>query len=246
MTHNGDEWMPIPVQKHQPLPKETRDEIISYCDRDLANDSVYEKMFDFLSDKALRDRVIREVKSARYIYKLMSALGVQGAKLEAHLKFQITQYASVYESIISHLLWTTFQDTDELKNLETHKAYKKACAWPSKFEGTFDGEPVFLCALRDEKTPTFSIKFDDKVDAAVKIGFVERSIGEEIKTLYKLRNAIHIESAVKNNTAFEIEQARIAYLRLQPFTIKIRKFLNSKPLPAKDLEKLAAEAAALA
>lgn len=237
--------MKIPVQKHQPLPEEVRNQIISYCDRDLAGDSVYEKMFDFLNDEALRNRIIREVKSARYIYKLMSALGVGGARLEAHLKFQITQYASVYESIICNLLWTTFKDREELKKLETHKTYKKVSAWSTRLDARFDGEPVFLCALREEKTPALSIKFDDKVDAAVAIGFVELSIGKEIKTLYKLRNAIHIESAVKNDVAFEVEQARVAYLRLHPFTIKIRKFLNSKPLPAKDLKKLAAEATAL-
>ena len=237
--------MKIPAQKHNPLPKEARDEVLAYCDRDLAGDGVYERIFDFIDDKPLRDRLIREVKSARYIYKLMSALGLEGAKLEAHLKFQITQYASVYESVICHILWTTFKDSPELKTLETHKTYKKVCELPQKLAMTFDEEPLALCALRDQKTSLMSIKFDDKVDVAVALGMVRQSIGEEIKILYKLRNAIHIESAVKHNTAFELEQARIAYLRLQPFTLDVRKCLKVKPLPKKDLKTLAAEAKVL-
>ncbi len=232
-------------QPHKALPAEITEQVLRYCDRDLARDEVYERSFDFIDDIVLRERLIKEVKSARYIYKLMSALGVAGSKLEAHLKFQVTQYASIYESIICHLLWTRFKDSPQVRALEVHKVYKKVCELPKTLEISYDDEPVFFCSLRDQKTSIMSIKFDDKVDAAVSLGLLGNSLAEEIKQLYKLRNSIHIESAVKHNTAFELEQARIAYMRLQPFTQAIRKCLQAKPVPKKDLAKLAIESKSL-
>jgi hypothetical protein len=97
---------------------------------------------------------------------------------------------------------------------------------------TKEGENIVLCAERNEKTLVMSIKFDDKVDAAVRIGFVDPQIAYEIKEFYKLRNAIHLESAVKNTIKYKIDNSKLAYRRMCPFTNGIRGFLANGHLPA--------------
>ena len=82
-----------------------------------------------------------------------------------------------------------------------------------------------MCIQRKEKTSTFSIKSDDKVNAAVKIGFVDEDLGEEIKSFYKLRNAIHLETAVKKDIQYALDQSLLAYRRMEPFANGIRTFL---------------------
>lgn len=215
-----------------PLPKEMREEVLAYCDRDLPPKQDIARMFDFLSDVALRERVEAEFHAARYIYKLQEALNAKDERLHAHLKFQIVQYAAIYEAIIVHLLWSTYASHPAVTYIEYHTALRKAANLPTSIVMTNDaGEPIFLCAERRERTHPISIKFDDKVNAAVAIGFVDETIGEDIRMFYKLRNAIHLESAIKNAITYEIDSALLAYRRMLPFTRGIEAFLATGQLP---------------
>ena len=90
---------------------------------------------------------------------------------------------------------------------------------------TTSDEEVSLCISVNHKTQWQSIKFDDKVYAAVNIGFVDHTLGEEIKGFYKLRNAIHLESAIKNEVTYELPNSLLAYRRIYPFTKGIKGFL---------------------
>jgi hypothetical protein len=214
------------------LAESLREEVLAYCDRDLPPHETVAAMFDFIHDGKLRERIEAEFRAARYIYKLGEALAVSEERLHAHVKFQIVQYAGIYEAIIVHLLWDTFADRDEVTNLEFHDVFRRAAALPTNLQiSTTDGEDIHLCVRRQEKTQRFSIKFDDKVDAAVTIGFVDAEIGEEIKVFYKLRNAIHLESAVKNDITYEIDSSWLAYRRMLPFTSGVRGFLADGRLP---------------
>lgn len=208
-----------------PLDHDLRTEILAYCARDLPEESWFYDEFDFIEDIELRKRLAQEFYVARYIYKLGEALLVDGDRLHAHVKFQIVQYASIYEAIIVHLLWGKFSEHSVLAEIQYHETFKNAGKFPEDINvSNTDGEEIFLCVKRQEKTNPFSIKFDDKVNAAVKIGFVESSIGEEVKEFYRLRNAIHLETAVKKSINYELEQSQLAYLRMKPFIdyIKIR------------------------
>jgi hypothetical protein len=108
-----------------PLPQETIDRVYMYCDRDLPDDEHYEQIFDFVDEPFLKQAIIQEFKAARYIYKLMEALHVDGIRLHAHVKFQITQYASIYEAIIIYFLWGQFKDNPHVTDIEYHSIYKK-------------------------------------------------------------------------------------------------------------------------
>jgi hypothetical protein len=202
-------------------------EINAYCKRDLPDLPWFLEEFDFIDQPTLRTRLARAFYAARYIYKLMEALRVTGDELHAHIKFQIIQYASIYEAIISHLLWNKFRDHDRVKTLETHKSYKKIAGLAGPTKITYEGEEASLCVYRDTKTWKNAIKFNDRVDAAVDIGFVRKAYGEEIKRIYELRNLTHIETEAEKEIELEIENSKLAYRRMLPFVADVKEFLRS-------------------
>lgn len=216
-----------------PLDAETRSQVLDYCDAHLPEDGAVAQMFDFIGDPVLQKRVEAEFYAARYIYKLGEALAVSDERLHAHVKFQIVQYAAIYEAIIVHMLWNVYPTHQAVTAIEFHEVYKKTATLPKALSLTLadTSEEVVLCVGVRQKTSRISIKFDDKVDASVQIGFLDFTLGEEIKQFYKLRNAIHLESAIKNQIIYEIDNSLLAYRRMQPFTRGIRGFLKTGVLP---------------
>lgn len=210
-----------------PLETKTIDEVLNYCKRDLPqNHDWYVLEFDFIKDKALQKSLAREFYTARYIYKLMEALFLEDFELHAHLKFQIIQYASIYEAVINYLLLNNFKDNEHVKKISTHPSLKEITTLSKLTKITYEDQKIFTCLKKDTKTPWTSIPFHDKVDASVGIGFLDKKYSDEIKNFYTLRNSIHIEAAAKKNIEYEIEQSKIAYKRLRPFIDDIKSFLS--------------------
>lgn len=224
-----------------PLELQLRSKVLDYCDAHLPEDGAVAAMFDFLDEPDLQQRVEAEFYAARYIYKLGEALAAADERLHAHVKFQIVQYAAIYEAIIVHMLWSFYPNHHAVTSIEYHANYRKAHALSQSLSLTLSdtGEEVILCVEARQKTSRVSIKFDDKVDAAVEIGFLDRALGEEIKGFYKLRNAIHLESAIKHQVKYEIASSSLAFRRMQPFTLGIKGFLATGTLP--DEGKISAE-----
>src|SRR5580700_5102283 len=117
-----------------PLGKLARDQVLRYCDRDLPSAGNVSAMFDFITDQELKEQVEAEFYAARYVYKLGEALAVVDEKLHAHVKFQIVQYAGIYEAIIVNLLWTVFAEHPEVTNIEYHTALRKAVTMPATLQ----------------------------------------------------------------------------------------------------------------
>jgi len=212
-----------------PLEAAEIERVLGYCKRDLPQsfDFFLEK-FDFIEDKDLKDQLAQEFYAARYMYKLMEALNLSDRELYAHVKFQIIQYASIYEAVICHLLWNRFADHDALRKIEFHKEYRKVEALSKKAKVLYEDEECIICVSRNVKTPSPAIKFDDKVNAAVEIGFLDVIYAAEIKNFYKIRNLVHIEKASQSEIDFEIEQAKLAYRRMEPFIDRIKSFLSKQ------------------
>jgi hypothetical protein len=97
--------------------------VLDYCRKDLPG-AWHVNEFAFIDDVELRHRLGRAYYAARYVGKLMGALQATGDELHAFVKFQILQYASIYEAVVSYLLWSRYKEHAEVKILETHKAYK--------------------------------------------------------------------------------------------------------------------------
>lgn len=215
-----------------PLEEKERELILEYCDKYVPKIEIVKKYFDFVGKDDLRDLLAAEYVAARYIYKLGEALNVDGSKLAAHAKFQIVQYASIYEAIIVYVLWEHYGESSQVTSIEYYTALKKSATIPKDISiRTSEDEEVFLCTESKRKNTQHSIKFDEKVDAAISIGFVDEQIGGEIKEFYRLRNGIHLENAVKNGIQYELDQSLLAYRRIKPFTIGVREFLRTGVLP---------------
>ena len=152
----------------------------------------------------------------------MEALLAAGDEIHPFVKFQIMQYASIYEAVVSYLLWGRYASHAEVKTLQTHKAYKPVSALGSLARMKYGDEDVFTCVYRDTKTPRNSIPFKDKVDCAVRIGFIDQAYAGDIKRIYELRNLAHIETEAEKQIEVELEQARTGYWRIKPFLEKIR------------------------
>lgn len=216
-----------------PLNPDLRTTILDYCDAHLDSDTAVSAMFSFLNKPNLQERIESEFYAARYIYKLSEALDVTQERLEAHVKFQIVQYAGIYEAIIVHMLWEVYRDHPAVLAIEYHTSLKVAATMPSSVTLALSGsgEELLLCVETRQKTPKISIKFDDKVDACVSIGFLDANLANEIKQFYKLRNAIHLERAVKDSITYDLASSLLAYRRIRPFVRGISGFLANGILP---------------
>jgi hypothetical protein len=209
-----------------PLETELREKIDTYCKKDLPGDLDWHiQQFDFIKNTDLKKKLGRAFYSARFISKLMEALRVDGDEIHPFVKFQIIQYASIYEAVTTYLLWGKFSEHPEVISLQTHKAYKPVSAFGSLAKMTYDGENLFTCVYKDSKTPRNSIPFKDKVDCAVRIGFIEAAYSEDIKEIYALRNLAHIESEADSLIEIELEDSKKGYWRIRPFIDKIKDFL---------------------
>src|ERR1035437_112060 len=201
-----------------PLSPQERQAVHDYCCRDLGgNMNWHIDQFSFIGEIELRKRLGRAFYSARYIYKLMEALSVSGDELHAFVKFQVVQYASIYEAVISHLLWGHFKGHAEVLGMETHKIYKKVSGLSKDTTMKYGEEDLYTCIYTTAKKQRNSISFPDKVDCAVRVGFVQRTYAEEIKELYALRNLAHIENEAEKQIEVEIAHSKNAYRRMQPF-----------------------------
>lgn len=205
-----------------PLEEPLRSSIHTYCKRDLPGDLQWHiDQFAFIDDAELKKRLGRAFYSARYVGKLMEALLASGDEIHPFVKFQIMQYASIYEAVVSYLLWNRYIDHHEVKTLQTHKAYKPVSALGRLAKMKYGHEDIFTCVYRDAKTPRNSIPFKDKVDCAVRIGFIDAAYAGDIKLIYELRNLAHIETEAEKQIEVELEQAKTGYWRIKPFLEKI-------------------------
>lgn len=201
-----------------PLDQPLRDQILSYCVRDLPGNMEWHiRQFSFVDDVELKNSLGRAYYAARYIAKLMEALRPEDEFSHPFVKFQIIQYASIYEAVVAYLLWEKFKDHAEVQKLQTHKAYKPVSALGNLTEMTFDGEKLHPCVYKDAKTQRTSIPFRDKVDCAVRLGLIEEAYSGDIKKTYDLRNLTHLEAEAKRQIEVELEEARTGYWRMKPF-----------------------------
>jgi hypothetical protein len=205
------------------LPADVRKLIRDYCKRDIPNDlKWYSEQFSFVTDVELQNRLGRAFYSARYISKLMGALQAAGDEIHPFVKFQVIQYAAIYEAVITHLLWTRYKEDMEVKKIQIHKTHRLISVSKKLSSLEHNNEKIYTCAIRNTKTDKNSIPFKTKVDCAVKIGIIDSKYSSEIKEIYELRNMAHLEAEARKQINLEIKHAKTGYWRLRPFLEIIR------------------------
>lgn len=197
------------------LSKGIKEQIISYCMRDLPDNSWYENQFDFIKDKSLRKRLATEFKATRFAYKLYEGIQATEENMLFEIRHQIFAYASIYEAIIDYLLKEYYSDTNEFFELTHYNIDKNKTSKLRK-----------KCFRR--------ISFAKKCETAKKLRLIHAynkngivvDFPEELIQIYRFRNSIHISAEERNNIKFELELSKKAYFRMKPFINQIKEQLK--------------------
>jgi hypothetical protein len=232
-----------------PFPSEIRDAVRAYCRNDLPGDPDHLQwhidFFDFLDDEpALQARVGEEFFTARYIYKFFEGMLVGAATQEewaarAQVQIQVQQYASIYEACLHHLLFVRCRDERAVQELLEQPAFKqwdvsehlreKVAALLAQAP-TGDHPKELVAAYWDTRTVDERlVRFDDKARAAVRLAIIDEPLANELIDFYEARNLIHIHAELRKGATWQwqLNLARAAYRRLQPFRDQVRAWLNS-------------------
>lgn len=215
-----------------PLDPETIRNITAYYRKNLGHYGQFIEKFDMIVDKKLQRRLAQEYYMARYIAGIQSAMNFNENSFEllAHLKFQIVQYAGIYEAVISNVLIKKFGNDEMVLKLQKSEFYSRVDALSNGTEIRHNGDTVYICKKSEKKLgwDTNKISFDNKLKVAKQIGFVKEEIGKTILEIYGLRHSVHPEKAVKAEIIFHKEQVNIASKTMDVFLSDIRKFLTKK------------------
>lgn len=200
------------MSKKVTIPREYAVTIIDYCNKDLVpNDNFdpkteyhsnwFENQFSFVSDQDLKKQLGMAFYQARFIYKLMSALRLPRFKHYGIVKFQIIQYASICEAVITHLVKERFffQLRLHLKNSPSEKGKKKR----SKL-----------------RNPNLR----DYIDVAIAQGLISSATGDGIKGLYQVRNNVHLLRASKLSYKPKLYEAIDGYNLVKNMIAEIEDF----------------------
>jgi len=207
----------------------------------------YEQLLGFIDNRELKEEIIKELYSIRYIYKVLEGLSVKDELLIMEAKIQILSYSSIYEAIVDYLLFEKFLDTDEVKNLREKITYKhislpKYCDRCKKHD---DKDILFMYKKLEDKeqreikfknklNSLFNIidfniyKVDEKGNKILKIS--SDSLKKELEEFYDYRNMIHIYKKLRDNQKgykeYTLELAKNAFWRLKPFLEKINEYFE--------------------
>lgn len=233
-----------------PFDDAMKNNIITYCTRDLPNDRWYEDSFDFIKDSALKARLICEFKNARFIYKVFEGLVARDELLLAEVRMQVLMYASIYEATLHYVLFDEFyKDNPSVKRLLTRQV-NKPFSIPNKQITAIntllfhDGKTIIPYFQTTQKREIEQIRFDEKCKIAFEIGLLSditeqndlnadilpdiRNIEgmptfcSELIRIYEVRNAIHLQAELKKEIEYHLQLSKIAYRHMQPFLEQIK------------------------
>lgn len=195
----------------------------------LADESWYEKQFDYLSDPSLVKRLAEEYISARYIYKIFTSVDATGWKRKSQVRMQVLMYASIYEAVIHHILFTQIKNNTTIDAM-VNTTYKKEYSIPGSSMSLLkkyldhDGKMIIPCFNAPTKKDITKIRFDEKATCANKIGIITDELCKDLIEIYEARNAIHIHAEIRKSQNYEIELSRKSYRRMKIFNEQIRDY----------------------
>ena len=219
-----------------PLSESVKQSVYDYCNKHLADDQWYQNEFEFIQDEPLRTRIIQEFKGIRFAYKLYEGIGATDENLIFEIRHQIFAYATIYEAIIHHLLYTYYEDTQEFHDMQYHMVPAKISI-PAEKKRTLekalchDNSEIIPYRLQERKKDDSQIRFDDKCKTAEKLGLVVKfpkqdgtivNLPNELIEIYGYRNAIHLAAELRKGIEYELELSKLAYKRMRPFIDQVK------------------------
>ena len=204
--------------------EEIKNIVNNYCNNHLPQDSWYENEFSFITDDALRKRIIAEFKSIRFAYKLYEGIEASDINLMFEVRNQILAYASIYEAVIEFVLDTYYSNTVEFDEL-THHTIPLQISIPQEKQTALqnalshDGKKIVPFYYERKKMEKAKIRFDNKCRTEV-------DLPGELIELYSYRNGIHIMAEQRKGISYELELSKKAYRRMKPFIDQIKDKLH--------------------
>jgi hypothetical protein len=213
--------------------KTVRDSVDEYVRKHIAGEAWHAAYFDFINDRELASRLSDEFLSTRYIYKLLEGLEADGWLLRAQIRLQVLSYASIYEAVLHHLLFSTLRSDERVISL-TEFPMKKVISIPAqnlaalKMHLSHDGKEIIPTYIGVGKTDDTKVRFDRKAECACEIGIIDEWLRDELIEFYEARNSIHIHAEIRKSLNYVLDLSRRSYLRLQPFRDQIIQWQNAK------------------
>lgn len=209
---------------------ETITAIKSYIDAHLGGWDWHKKRFDFISDETLQSRLADEFISTRYIYKILEGMNADEWLLRAQIRLQVLAYASIYEAVLHHILFTEMSSNKHVQAL-TEFETKKEISIPQNQRIILakalkhDGKDIIPTYKSTAKTDITKVRFDKKAECAERLGLIDAKLKDELIELYEARNAIHIHAEIKKNLDYQLDLSKRAYMRMEPFVMQIKENL---------------------
>ncbi len=206
--------------------EETKNLIDSYARRHMNDESWNLLYFDFFDEAGLAKRLGEEFISARYIYKILEGLEAKDWLQRAQIRNQVIAYASIYEAVIHHLLFTNLATERKVIAL-TEYPTKRRISMPQNRMSVLqahlehDGKQIVPTYEAIGKTEETKVRFDKKAECAAELGIIEEWLKDDLVEFYEARNAIHIHAEIRKTLAYELDLSRLAYFRMQPFKEQI-------------------------
>jgi len=185
-----------------------------------------ERMFSYIKDDDLRNRIIKEYFIARYVYKFFEGMKAENELLEAEIRLQVIMYANIYEAIIHHILFFVYNDCQLVKDLEYIKAPIEISIPKEKIEKIknaleHDNKEIKTFYYDYKKRDITKVRFDDKAETAYQLGLIDESLKDELIYFYNLRNGIHLHAEIKKQIVWDIEMSKMAYWRIEKINQQI-------------------------
>lgn len=208
-----------------PFSEPIRLAVVEYVENHLPEDAFYERYFWFISDPSLRERLEQEFRSARYIYKLLEGVQAKDWLLTSQVKVQILLYASIYEAVLHHVLLKEYAQAPQVQAItmyEHRRPINISGEVRKKIQDLYKpAGTIHVYEIEPKPVDERKIVFEDKADAALKLGLLNQQTRDIICSVYSQRNAIHLHAELRRGLVYEIETAKDAYWHLQGFSQQI-------------------------
>jgi hypothetical protein len=205
---------------------QTKETIQAYISAHLGDEAWHLSYFDFIDDAGLAKRLGEEFISTRHIYKLLEGLEATNWLLRSQIRLQVLSYASIYEAVLHHILFSNLASEPEVIALTEFPMKKIISISTASREALekyleHDGKKIIPTYEGVGKTDDSKVRFDRKAECAHALGIIEDWLKDELIEFYEARNAIHIHAEIRKSLDYELDLSRRSYLRLQPFKEQI-------------------------
>lgn len=220
-----------------PFDKETAEKVRKYAGAHIADDTWHLSFFNFINHDVLAKRLGEEFLSTRFLYKILEGLEADAWLKRAQIRLQILSYASIYEAVLHHILFTELVEEDSVKAL-TRVQMKKEISIPTESLAILEKHlrhngkniiPTYEGLGRRKKT---AIGFDEKAHCAFQFRIIDEKMRDELTAFYEYRNSIHIHAEIRKGINYELKLSMDSYRRLQPFKEQIMSWQGTRvPTP---------------